>query len=150
MGIGCHVWDVSVESLPAQFGSRWYTLWQSGQLVRLWRGSDAAQKQKPYTLESIHPTCLLSIVADTHQVCLFFFFFFYRQPLWLGFVSCLFYGIVMAKCIFFMSWIAGGAVPVGQWRCLFFLMCMSFGTASYNDFLLPLFKSCLQLDGFSA
>lgn len=39
--------------------------------VGLWRGSDAAQKQKPYTLESIHPTSLLSIEADTHQVCLF-------------------------------------------------------------------------------
>lgn len=42
-----------------------------GQLVRLWCGSDAVQKQKPYTLESIHPRCLLSIEADTHQACLF-------------------------------------------------------------------------------
>lgn len=76
--------------------------------------------------------------------------FFYRQPHWPGFVSCLFfYGIVMAKCIFLMSCIAEETVPVGQWRCLFFLMCMSFGTTSYNDFLLPVFKPCLKLEGCS-
>ena len=61
--------------------------------------------------------------------------FFHRQLLWPGFVSCLFHGIVMAKCIFFMSCIAKQRIPAGQSRCLFFLKCMSFGTTSYNDFL---------------
>lgn len=75
------------------------------------------------------------------------FFFLYRQALWPGFVSRLFCGIVMAKCIFLMSCIAEETVPVGQRRCLFFLMSMSFGTTSYNDFLLPLFKPCLKLEG---
>lgn len=120
-----------------------HALQQSGQLVRLWCGTDVAQKQKPYTLESIHTMCLLSIGADTHQVCLF-----YRQTLWPGFVFCLsFYGIVMVKCIFLMSCIAGETVPVGRWRCLFFLMCMNIGTISSNDFLLALFKPCLKLEG---
>lgn len=72
---------------------------------------------------------------------------FYRQLLWPGFVSCLFHGIVMATCIFLMSCIAKERIPVGQRRCLFFLICMIFGTTSYNDFLLPLFKLHLKMEG---
>lgn len=111
-----------------------HALQQSGQLVRLWCGTDVAQKQKPYTLESIHPTCLLSIGADTRQVCLFV-----QTRSGLGLFCLSFYGIVMVKCIFLMSCIAGETVPVGRWRCLFFLMCMNIGTISSNDFLLALF-----------
>lgn len=62
-GHGGHVGDVSAESLPAPFGSRWYECGPSGGLVRSRRGSDAVQKQKPCTLESIQPQCLLSIPA---------------------------------------------------------------------------------------
>lgn len=73
--------------------------------------------------------------------------FFTDSRFVLGRCHVFFYGIVMAKCIFLMSCIAEETVPVGHWRCLFFLMCMSFGTTSYNDFLLPLFKPCLKLEG---
>lgn len=109
------------------------TLWQSGQLVRLWCGSDAAQKQKPCTLGSIHPTRLLSIEADARRVCLSFLFFF-PCSFGLGLCDVFFYGIVMATCIFLMSCIAEERIPVGEWRCLFFLISMSFGTTCYNDF----------------
>lgn len=50
-----------------------------------------------------------------------------------------FHSIVMAKCIFLMSCIAEETIPAGPWRCLLFLMCISFGTTFYNDFLLLLF-----------
>lgn len=53
----------------------------------------------------------------------------------------------MGKCIFLMSCITEEKTPVGQWRCLFFLVYMSFGTTSYNDFLLPLFKPCFKMEG---
>lgn len=111
------------------------TLCQSGQLVRLWCGSDAGQKQKPCTLGSIHPTRLLSIEADTRRVCLSFFsLFFFSCSFGLGLCDVFFYGIVMATCIFLMSCIAEERIPVGEWRCLFFLISMSFGTTCYNDF----------------
>lgn len=128
--------------VTAQLGSWWYTLKQSGQLVKLWCGTDVAQKQKPYTLESIYPMCLFPSLP---------FFFFFLQADALARVCvlfCLSCGIVMVKCIFFMSYIAGETAPVGQWRCLFFLLCMTIGTICSNDFLLPLCNPYLKLEGF--
>lgn len=73
--------------------------------------------------------------------------FFTDRRFGLGLCHVFFYRIVMAKCIFLMSCITEKKIPVGEWRCLFFLMHMSFGTISYNDFLLPLFKPCFKMEG---
>lgn len=76
-----------------------------GQLVC---GCDAAQEQKPRTLEPIHASRLWSVRADAGRVC---FFLNGRQTRRPGFAFRVFYGIVMVKCIFLMPCIAGETAP---------------------------------------
>lgn len=87
-----------------------------------------------------HSVCSPSQPSDAQHVYLSL-----RQLRWLGFVSCLFYGIVMLKCIFLMSCVAKERIPAEFRRCLRFFTCIGFGTNSYNDFLATL---CFKIKGF--
>lgn len=46
-----------------------------------------------------------------------------------------------------MSCITEKKIPAGWQKCLFSLMQTELGTTSYNDFLLPFFKPCLNTEG---
>lgn len=121
-------------------GSWWYMLQQSGQLVRLWRGTDVAQEQKLYTQEAIHPTCLLSIGADTRQVCLFL------QTDALPWVCVLPFFLLLN--VYFRCHVLQGRLSQWDSVCDCFLSCAStLAPFLLMIFLLPLFKPCLTLKG---
>lgn len=70
--------------------------------------------------------------------CVFFFFKLTAVLAWVC-VTSYFYGIVMAKCIFLCQVLQGRESQRDRVDACFFSTHTSFGTAFYNDFLLPLF-----------
>lgn len=91
----------------------------------------------------------LCVCSPSHQTLTASAVFLTDSSFGRGLRDVFLYGIVMANCMLLMSCLAEERIPVGQWRCLLFINYMRVGTASCNDFLLPLFLPCLRMKRFS-